>query len=335
MSTNSNRRSVIVGVFITLGIILFLVGVFTLGGQQKTFVKSINLIAVFDDVSGLQQGNNVWFSGVKIGTVKKISFYGNSQVKVLMHIDRKAEEFIRKDARAKIGSDGLIGNKIIVIYGGTQTVAAIDNNDTLDVQHAISTDDMMATLQKNNQNLIEITTDFKLVSKRLADGQGTLGALLTDQTLFKSLQSTVANLQTAARNSEKLTSGVAAYTSQLQSPGSLANGLVHDTLIMSTLQSAVSELNKAAGSANAFTGQLKTAGEQLNNRNNTLGLLLYDEKTASKLRNTMDNLNTGSVKLNDDLEAVQHNFLLRGFFRKKAKQEAKDKENAVDTVGVK
>ena len=335
MSTNSNRRSVIVGVFITLGIILFLVGIFTLGGQQKTFVKSINLTAVFNDVSGLQQGNNVWFSGVKIGTVKKISFFGNSQVKVLMHIDRKAEEFIRKDAKAKIGSDGLIGNKIIVIYGGTQSVAAIDNDDTLDVQNALSTDDIMATLQKNNQNLVDITTDFKLVSKRLAEGQGTMGALLTDQTLFKSLQSTVANLQTAARNSEKLTSGISAYTSQLQSPGSLANGLIHDTVIMSTLQSAVSELNKAAGSANAFTGQLKTVGEQLNNRNNTLGLLLYDEKTAAKLRNTMDNLNTGSVKLNDDLEAVQHNFLLRGFFRKKAKQEAKDKANGVDTVGAK
>lgn len=335
MSTTSNRRSIIVGIFITLGIIIFLVGIFTLGGQQKTFVKSVNLTALFDDVSGLQAGNNVWFSGVKIGTVKKISFFGNSQVKVLMHIDKKAEEFIRKDAMAKIGSDGLIGNKIIVIYGGTQTASPIESDDTLAVQAALSTDDIMATLQKNNQNLVEITTDFKLVSKRLAEGQGTMGALLTDQTLFKNLQSTVANLQTAARNSEKLTSGIAAYTSQLQSPGSLANGLVHDTVIMTTLQSAVNELNKAAGSANAFTGQLKTVGEQLNNRNNTLGLLLYDEKTASKLRNTMDNLNTGSVKLNDDLEAVQHNFLLRGFFRKKAKQEAKDKAMGADTANMK
>ena len=124
MSTATNKRSVIVGIFISIGIIIFLVGVFTLGGQQKTFSPSVTITALFDDVSGLQQGNNVWFSGVKIGTVKKISFFGNSQVKVLMHIDKKAQDFIRKDAKAKIGSDGLIGNKIIVVYGGTQTATA-------------------------------------------------------------------------------------------------------------------------------------------------------------------------------------------------------------------
>ena len=332
MSTSSNKRSVIVGIFISIGIVIFLVGIFTLGGQQKTFVSSVNVTALFDDVSGLQQGNNVWFSGVKIGTVKKISFFGKSQVKVLMHIDKKAQDFIRKDAKAKIGSDGLIGNKIIVIYGGTQSAPSITTDDTLGVQNGLSTDDIMATLQKNNENLIAITSDFKTVSRRLADGEGTMGALLTDRTLFKSLQSTVANLQTAARNSEKLTGGIAAYTTKLQSPGSLAGGLVNDTVIMRTLQSAIVQLQQAAGSANSFTNQLKTAGNQLNNRNNTLGLLLYDEKTAARLKNTMDNLNTGSVKLNDDLEAAQHNFLLRGFFRKKAKQDAKDKANGVDTA---
>jgi len=331
MSTASSKRSVIVGVFISLGIIIFLVGVFTLGGQQKTFSASVSINALFDDVSGLQQGNNVWFSGVKIGTVKKISFFGKSQVQVLMHIDKKAQEFIRKDAKAKIGSDGLIGNKIIVVYGGTQTAAAVDNNDTLDVQNTLSTEDIMATLQKNNENLIAITSDFKIVSKRLADGEGTLGALMTDKTLFKNLQATVANLQTAARNSEKLTSGIAAYTAKLQSPGSLAGGLVNDTLIMKNLKSATTELQQAAGSANSFTDQLKAAGNQLNNRNNTLGLLLYDEQTAARLRNTLDNLNTGSIKLNDDLEAAQHNFLLRGFFRKKAKQDAKNAIKASDS----
>jgi phospholipid/cholesterol/gamma-HCH transport system substrate-binding protein len=190
----------------------------------------------------------------------------------------------------------------------------------------------MATLQKNNENLIAITTDFKLVSKRLADGEGTMGALLADKSLYKSLAATVSNLQTAARNSEKLTNGIVAYTSKLQSPGSLAGGLVNDTVIMKNLQSAVQQLHQAAGSANAFTDQLKTAGNQLNNRDNTLGLLLYDQQSASALRNTLNNLNTGSVKLNDDLEAARHNIFLRGFFRKKAKQDAKDKAAAADSL---
>ncbi len=332
MSTASNKRSVIVGIFICIAIIIFLVGIFTLGGQQKTFTASLTVTALFNDVSGLQKGNNVWFSGVKIGTVKKINFFGRSQVQVTMNIDKKAEEFIRKDAKAKIGSDGLIGNKIIVLYGGTLTAAPIENNDSLAAETALSSDDIMATLQKNNENLIAITSDFKTVSKRLADGEGTMGALLTDKTLFNNLQATVANLQTAAHNSEKLTSGIVAYTAKLQSPGTLAGGLVNDTVIMKNLQSAVSQLHEAAGSANAFTSQLKTAGDQLNNHNNTLGLLLYDQASASRLKNTLDNLNTGSVKLNDDLEAAQHNFLLRRFFRKKAKEAAKAKSKDVDSA---
>ena len=79
MRTTKNKRAVIVGIFIFLGLAIFILGVLILGGQQKTFVKSIVLKSVFDDVIGLQTGNNVWFSGVKIGTVKQIEFYGESQ----------------------------------------------------------------------------------------------------------------------------------------------------------------------------------------------------------------------------------------------------------------
>lgn len=114
-----NKRSVIVGIFVFIGIAILVTGVLTLGGQQKKFVKAIELRAVFDDIGGLQTGNNIWFSGVKIGTVKKINFYGESQVEVLMNVEEEVVEFIRKDSKATLSSDGLIGNKIIVIYGGT------------------------------------------------------------------------------------------------------------------------------------------------------------------------------------------------------------------------
>src|ERR1043165_3767889 len=224
MSTEKNKRTVIVGLFVTIGLLILLVGVFTLGGQKKTFAPSIKVQAIFDNVNGLQKGDNVWFSGVKIGTVKTIEFNGNSQVKVIMHIEKKAQEFIRKDAKAKIGAEGFIGNKLVVIYGGTQPAGPIEGGEHLMVEKTLSTDDMMATLQKNNENLVAITTDFKTVSNRLVNGEGTDGALLTDATLYKSLASTASNLQVAARNSQLLSSRIAEYTAQLQKPGSLANG---------------------------------------------------------------------------------------------------------------
>src|SRR5687768_8965286 len=126
MNREKSKRAVIVGLFVTIGLLILLVGVFTLGGQRKTFSPSIQVQAVFDNVNGLQKGDNVWFSGVKVGIVKTVEFNGNSQIRVKMHIDRKAQEFIRKDAKAKVGAESFIGNKLVVIYGGTPEAGAIE-----------------------------------------------------------------------------------------------------------------------------------------------------------------------------------------------------------------
>lgn len=327
MNTEKNKRTVIVGLFVTVGLLILLVGVFTLGGQKKAFVPSINVQAVFDNVNGLQKGDNVWFSGVKVGTVKTIEFNGNAQIRVTLHIERKAQEFIRKDAKAKVGAEGFIGNKLVVIYGGTPQAGHIEGGEHLQVERTLSTDDMMATLQKNNENLVAITTDFKTVSNRLVNGEGTAGAFLNDASLYKSLQSTASNLQLAARNSELLSSRIAEYTAQLEKPGSLANGLVHDTVIMTNLQAAVKQISDAANATHSFTANLKTVSDQLNTNDNAVGLLLNDKETAEQVKSIIENLNSGSRKLDEDLEALQHNFLFRGYFKRKARQEAKGKNN--------
>src|SRR2546421_1220592 len=120
MKSNKNTRAVTVGIFVVVAIIIFIVGVLALGGQRKTFANTITIKAIFDDVNGLQNGSNIWFEGVKIGTVKKIRFTDNALVEVQMDIEEKSKQYIHKNAKAKIGTEGLIGNKIVVIYGGSR-----------------------------------------------------------------------------------------------------------------------------------------------------------------------------------------------------------------------
>jgi len=332
MEAQKNRRAVITGIFVAVGIAIFIVGIFTLGGQQKAFVKSVNVYAVFDDVSGLQQGNNIWFSGVKIGTVKKIEFYDSSQVKVTLHIEDKAKEFIRTDAKAKIGSDGLIGNKIIVIYGGTQKAPAIEGGENISVEKTTSTDDMFATLQESNMNLIDITRNIKAVSKQLVDGEGTLTALLNERSLYNEMSSVMASLKRAVNNSEKLTAGIASYSARLQTPGTLASDLVSDTTIIPELRQTSHQLNIASSAIVALSDNIKDASRALTDSSNALNVVLRDEKAAADLKAILSNLNTGSQKLDENLEALQHNFLLRGFFRKKAKREAKAARDSIDAL---
>lgn len=331
MSTNKTKQAITVGFFITLGIAILIVGIFTLGGQKKAFSASLSVTAVFNNVNGLQKGNNVWFSGVKIGTVKNLEFYGNNQVKVTLNIDRKAHEFIRKDAKAKISAEGFIGNKLVVLYGGTQQAGAIEGGENMQVEEALSSEELLGTLQTNNKNLLAITTDFKILSKKLVNGEGTLGALISNEALYKDMQATiarlnntVATLQVAVRNSEKLTGNVAEYTAGLRTPGTLAGDLVTDTMIMTNLRTSVEQINLATAQTNAFMHSLRNAGEKLDEGNNPAGILLNDEKAGDELRSTLENLNSSSQKLDENLEALQHNFLFRGYFRKKARREARE-----------
>jgi len=328
MKSSSYTRAVIVGIFIFIGIAIFILAVLTLGGQHKTFEKSIIVKAMFDDVNGLQKGNNVWFSGVKVGTIKKVILSGNERVEVDINIEEKSHQFIPKDSKAKISTDGLIGNKIIVIYGGSLQAPKVANGDVLTVEKLRSTEEMLNTLGKNNENLLQITNDFKLVSKRIADGNGTLGKLLTDETLVNELNATTATLHKVTQNIEALTANAANYTARLNAKGTLANDLVSDTVIFSSLRSTVTQLQKVSVTSDSVINNLKDASNNfsnaLNNSKAPVGMLLHDEQAASNLKITLQNLQTGTKKLDEDLEALQHNFLFKGFFRKKAKRENVD-----------
>ncbi len=327
MSTLKNNRPVIVGIFILIGITILVVTIFTLGGQKKTFVKSFTIHAVFNDVGGLIKGDNVWFSGVKIGTVKGIGFSKNSQVEVTMSIENEVQSHIHKNAFAKIGSDGLIGNKIVIIYGGDPALPQVEKNDFLAVEKSLSTDDMLATLQANNKNLLEITNDFKKISKKIDSGKGTLATLLNDAAMANKLNKTIDNLQatssnfkTVSLNSKDVLSNLKTFSGKINKSGNSINDLVTDTIMYGNIKGTLSQLENASNSVSKFTANLKAVSERLNQKENIAGVLLNDSTTAASIKITLKNLETSSQKLDADLEALQHNFLLRGFFRKKEKE---------------
>ena len=322
MKASDNRRKIVVGAFILVGLAIFILGIFTLGSQKKAFVKSFTVDVVFDDIQGLKTGNNVWFSGVKIGTIKKIQFYGTSQVQVLLNIEEEAHKYIHKDASASISSDGLIGNKIIVITGGSPKFPFVEDGDRLRVNTTLSTDDIMKTFQVNNKNLVEVTSDFKLLARGLVEGKGTVGSLLTDQEVADNFKAMVVNLKSTTASANKMASELNAFSKTLNTKGGLADQLLTDTTVFAKLQASVNELQKTANSASALSDNLNKASEKLTQKDNAIGVLLNDQETAAQVKSIVANMETSSKKLDENLEALQHNFLLRGFFKKKAKAEA-------------
>lgn len=321
MNESPNKRAVIVGVFIFIGLAFLLAGILIVGNLRETFNRKMELVSLFDDVSGLQPGNNVWFSGVKVGTVSNMEFFGKSQVEVNMNIATKAQKYIRKDAKVKISTDGIIGNKILVIYGGTEDFAEVEEGDTLAVEKTFTSEDMINTLQDNNENLLVITSNFKILTNKLVDGEGTIGKLLNDSSVYANINAATASLQNAAVKAQQLAGSLATFSAGLNKKGTLANELTTDTVVFKSVKASVAKLQQMADTAKVFITNLKQAGS---NPRSAIGVLLHDEEAGAYLKESMKNLETSSKKLDDDLEAAQHNFLLRGYFKKKAKAAKSD-----------
>ncbi|HET6256018.1 MAG TPA: MlaD family protein [Puia sp.] len=317
MSETNNRRKVGVGLFILLGLAILLTGVMVIGAQHKAFTKSIRLNVVFDDVNGLQAGNNVWLSGMKVGTVRKVSFYGRSQVEVILNIERDAQPHIRKDAKAQISTDGLVGNKIVVLTGGSDSAPVVADNDRLLSQQQAGLGEMMGklqgmmgTLQESNGNLLAITGNLKTISEKLKTGQGSLGELLNDPSFAEALRGSLGNLRAATATTEKMAGNLEDFSSRLQHSTGLVNRLIDDTTVFQKLETAMEQVSAA-------TTALRTAGNGLNDPHSPVGVMLHDEDAADNLQRTIKNLRLSSQELADDLEAIQHSFLLKGFFKKK------------------
>lgn len=331
MKKTKGLNAVLTGIFVIAGIGILLAGVFIIGGKDKSFKKTVTANAVFADVNGLAKGSNVWYEGVKIGIVKKVSFV-DSGVLVNFSIEEDVQQKIRKDTKVKLSTDGLIGNKILVLYGGTAAAPEIASGDLLQVETSIGTEQMMATLQGNNKNLLDITNDLKVVSKALAEGKGTIGKLLTDPTISNSLQATMASLNSAGNNAEALTANLAEFSKKLNNKGYFFNDIATDTTIVASLKQTAAQLHQVSEQAGTVIENLNSTTAKLGNSNSAVGVLLNDQTAAINIQQTLANLQAGSKKLDENMEALQHNFLLRGFFKKRARADEKKLKDSLEAA---
>ncbi|NJK93887.1 MAG: MCE family protein [Bacteroidales bacterium] len=320
MNESSNKRFIIVGLFIFIGLLILTGGVFLVGNLRKTFEKRIELTTVFNDVAGLQVGNNVWLSGVKVGTVSDLAFYGKYKVKVRIMIEEKAKQFIPVDAQVKISSDGFIGNKILVIFGGTNYSQNVKGGDTLAAYETFTNEEVFNTLQENNKNLLSITNNLKTLIFKLLSGEGTIGKLLNDNAVYENFQSATASLAGALDNTHKMTETLVKFSAKLNQKGTLANELINDTVTFNAIRISIVKLQQVADSTSVLISNLKQDQE---NPNSTLGILLKDKQSGENLKETIKNLQTSSQKLDENLEAMKHSIFLKGYFKKKERSEKK------------
>jgi phospholipid/cholesterol/gamma-HCH transport system substrate-binding protein len=192
------------GIFVSLGMAVFIIGIYFIGERQQLFRSTFRVSGVFKDVAGLQSGNNVRFSGINVGTVENISIVSDTSVRVEILIDESIRKFIKKDAVAGIGSEGLMGNKILIINPGTGGKLEIENNDTVETVQPLNMDDILISLKSTIDNTSNITSDLSSITSNIQSGKGTLGRLLMDQSLAQNFDSSMVNLKQGSEGLKNL-----------------------------------------------------------------------------------------------------------------------------------
>jgi phospholipid/cholesterol/gamma-HCH transport system substrate-binding protein len=324
MEKSANQKMKL-GVFVILGLLLFITAVYFIGNKKNMFGQTSELTAVFTNVNGLQVGNNVRYSGINVGTVRTIEMMNDTMISVKMILQTKILTHIKKDAVAFISSDGLVGNMIVSINPGRNSKIPVQAGDTIKTYSRVKTDDMMATLSVTNENAALLTADLLKISKQIIQGKGTLGLLLNDTVIAKDMKQTLNYLKITAIGTTETVRKLNQLAASLQNENNVI-GVLNDPLVANQLKKTVANLDESSAQLNIVLTNLNQTVTNVKEGEGALNYLSNDPKLVQQIDSTMTNLNLASEKLNEDLEALKHNFLFRGYFKKQEKAKAKQQK---------
>ena len=199
METHSEKFKIRLGLFITVGLALFVLAIFIIGKQKNLFNPVFKISAKFYNVSGLGTGNNIRFSGINVGTVDNIIIINDTTVRVEMLIKKEVQKFIKADSRVAIGSEGLIGDKLLVITQGSTDSPIVKDGQQLVSSEPVETDAIIASLQVTAGNAEIISQQLAEIMLKINSGKGTLGRLIQDSTIAENLNQTMFNLKKSTK----------------------------------------------------------------------------------------------------------------------------------------
>jgi phospholipid/cholesterol/gamma-HCH transport system substrate-binding protein len=310
----------VVGVFVLSAVVLFSVGLFLIGNRHRAFAHHVDFFTKLNDVNGISPGSKVRVSGFEAGQVRSIEIPNrpSDKFRLKLHVDDKLRRLIRDDSFVTVESDGLVGDKFLLIHEGSDQKQEAASGATLPAKEPIELSAVIAKMTgvmdqadaaigdiktKAEGTLDAITTTINNTNAIVTDirsGKGAIGMLLADQQTATAVKSAVGSAQQAAANLNQVTVQAKQVMSDFQSRDLFAKA--EDTL------------NNA-----------KDASQQLAQTSQQVRLTLTDalgpdrsgENAADNIRETFSNINLATANMADDSEALKHEFFFRGFFKKR------------------
>lgn len=325
-------NNVKLGAFVLAGLLFLMVLLYFIGRDQSLFGSTFVVKARFENVQGLVAGNNVRYAGIEVGTVKRINILNDTLIEVAMIVDNKMKEFIRKNAIAAIGTDGLMGNKVINISPAREPAPLISEDDILASKGAIDTDKLFRTLNQTNEDVAVIAENLKSAVIRI-NASTALWRLLNDHTLPQNIRTSAANVELATARASELISGLQDIVNGIKNGEGSLGAIIKDTSFAKSLNETLLKIRAAGNRAdelavtmNAIAGEVR---QEMLNGKGPVNALLKDSAMVTKLNSSLSNIQMGTDAFNQNMEALKHSLLFRGYFRKLERQKQKDNRHQV------
>ena len=319
------NHNVIVGVFITAAIVLFGAALFLIGNQHKAFRRHVVFYTNFQNVDGIPKGSKVRVDGMDAGELESIQIPSSPSQKfrLKMNVDDRLRGLIREDSLVTVETEGLVGDKFLLIQGGTDRAPEAAPESTLQGKEPFEIGKLLEQAQgimnQAGTTITGLQSTMKDVSGRLdttldtatgtirnvngvvldvRKGKGTAGLLLEDPATAADVKQSIANVRQTTEKLNTTTTRVDNLLADVQTRQLIPK--IDDTLV----------------SAKSATQNLDQTSQQINTTlKSAFGEDQYGEDAGTNLQQSLTNLNQASGNLTDDTEALKHEFFFKGFFK--------------------
>jgi phospholipid/cholesterol/gamma-HCH transport system substrate-binding protein len=315
---NETSKNIRLGFFMTIGTIAIIAALYLVGSKQNLFGSTIRIYAEFHNVNGLMSGNNVRFAGIDVGTVESVEIISDTSVRVMMNIETRTQEFILKNAIASVGTDGLMGNKLVNINSVKGTAKCVEEGDILQSQRPIEMDEMVRTLSVTNDNIKVISGNLRTISEKI-NSSNTLWSLLMDTVVAENVKSSLVNLKVMSNNAVLVTGDLSSISRDIRKGKGTIGALITDTTISGNIRQVVVKLEKVSDTAAILSGELSQIVKNIKAGKGTAGVLLNDTTMVHRLNKALSSIDTAASGFSTNMEALHYSWPFKKYFKKKSK----------------
>ena len=311
-------KNVRLGIFVLAGTVFLIFVLYMIGDKRSLFDSTIRVIAKFKNANGLTEGNSVRFSGINIGTVESVNIVSDSLVQVDMRINEDIIKHIKKNSIASIGTDGLMGNKLVNILSVSEKVSSIEEGDELVTYRPFETTEMLKTLNITNENIRLISEDLKKITSKV-NNSNSLWNLLSDSALGLDVKKAILNIKNTGEKSYMAADNLAVLVSNVKTGSGLLGALTVDTSLSYKLRQSLIKIEVIADRIAKVSGDLSVISYKAKSGEGTVGVLLSDTVVMKNFSESMENIKKGTGNFNENMEALKKNIFFRKYFKNKKK----------------